>query len=160
MDQARLKQLLRYIPETGQFVWIISRGTAGCGRVAGNIDKKGYRQIMIDGRSYFAHRLAWLYHYGTWPEKHIDHIDCDKDNNKISNIRLATNGQNRANARYLRNPGRLKGTYYQKPLGRWQAQIAHNKQSYYLGLFDTEAEAHAAYMEAAVRLHGEFARAA
>src|SRR5258706_15140940 len=82
----RLLEVLTYDPETGQF---FKRD-----KVAGHLNSKGYRRIFIDGRHYRAHRLAWFYMRRRWPRREVDHINGDRDCNKISNLRLATSSQN------------------------------------------------------------------
>jgi len=106
---------------------------------------------------YYAHRLAWLYVHGKWPPAEIDHKDCDPANNRISNLRLATHAQNAANAHLRRtSTSGLKGAYrHQK---KWLAQITYNGRRIYLGVFDTDKEAHAAYVAASKDLHGSFTR--
>ena len=86
LTQERLKELYSYNPETGEFTHLLSWGKRKRGDVAGYVHPtKRYRYIRIEGKSYFAHRLAWLYVYGKWPEDQIDHIDGVRDNNRIAN---------------------------------------------------------------------------
>ena len=152
----RLRGLLSYDPETGIFRWRISRGgNAPAGRVAGTIRKKcGHRQIRVDDRTYFAHRLAWFYMTGVWPKEQIDHHNVNPDDNRWSNLREANGSQNSGNTKVKR--AGLKGVVFHKHNKKYQAQIC----SKYLGLFDTEQEAHEAYLRAASKRYGEFARAA
>lgn len=82
--------LLHYNQETGVFTRLVDRKRWKAGSIAGNIDGDGYQVISIDGRSYKAHRLAWLYITGRWPEYQIDHRDCIKSNNAWNNLREAT----------------------------------------------------------------------
>ena len=89
----RLRGLLEYDGTTGVFHW------KGTGERAGSIQDKGYRTIEIGGRSYYAHRLAWLYTYGSWPNDELDHIDRNKDNNSISNLRDVSRSENNRNRR-------------------------------------------------------------
>ena len=153
----RLREVLQYDAETGEFTWKVScRNSCKPGRVAGRIHK-GYRQICVGRRLYFAHRLAWLYQTGEWPKHQIDHINGVSSDNRFCNLREATNRQNQRNRRQLQsNTSGFKGVTRTKG-GRWQAQIGANGRSNYLGLFATPEEAYAKYCDAAERLHGAFA---
>ena len=161
-----LRGLLAYDPETGEFTWRVRVSNAvKSGMSAGTIGKKGYVAVGIAGRYYKAHRLAWLYMTGSWPEDQIDHRDLDKANNAWGNLRLATNAQNTANVgRRRRNASGFKGVHRVKEkdgsLGGWRAQIRVNNRLIHLGVFKAAEEASVAYKEAARRHFGEFARAA
>lgn len=90
--------LVSYNPETGDVRWLVSQGRAIAGRLAGHLEKRtGYRRIPIGDKLVMASRIAWLLHYGEWPTAFIDHIDGDKANNRISNLRRATKSQNTMN---------------------------------------------------------------
>ncbi len=153
----QIRELLRYDPETGEFVWIKTCGAAKAGRIAGNLNKSlGYRQIRIKTKLYFAHRLAWIYMTGSWPPSHVDHIDCDGSNNKWPNLRLASHHQNLQNRGKTRaNTSGFKGVW--KVGNSWKASIKSKYKAYHLGTFDSPQKAHAAYCAAAHKLHGEFA---
>ena len=90
LEALRLRELLSYDPDTGLFRWSKNKGSKDAGELAGCVSPKGYILIGIDGCLYLAHRLAWLYVHGEFPEKDIDHRDQDKSNNRICNLRLAT----------------------------------------------------------------------
>lgn len=161
MEHSHLTSILNYSPETGEFHWSTPRPKIKVGQKAGYIKKnKGYIYIEIEGKSYSAHRLAWFYVNGTWPKHIIDHINGNKSDNRIENLREATNGQNRANSKTTNKHG-LKGVRrlpWMKETDKcWQASIKYNKKVIYLGCYHTKEEAHFAYKEAAIRLHGEFA---
>lgn len=157
----RLKTLLAYEPDTGLFRWRVSRGGQTAGDVAGSVDpSNGYIKVYADGRNQYGHRLAWAFVKGEWLEDQVDHRDLDRTNNRFSNLRPATNGQNMSNSARVCSSSGYKGVYWHKGAGRWVAQIVCNKQHHYLGLFDSLEVAHEAWREAAERLHGEFARAA
>ena len=157
----RLKEVISYNPKTGVLCWKIDR-TAGipAGTIAGSIMKgRGHRVIRIDWKIYLAHRLAWFYVHGAWPKDQIDHINCDPDDNRLVNLRESSQAENTRNQRKSkRNTSGFKGVTLHKPTGKWMAQIVAHGKHYYLGLFDTPEEAHAVYCEAAIRLHGAFAR--
>ena len=157
LTHARLLECLSYEPETGDLLWRLGgAGRRKIGAVAGNIEN-GYRRISIDDKSYMAHRLVWFYAHGVWPRE-VDHKDGNRANNRLDNLREATRSQNNANMRRPRdNTSGFKGVAWH-PNGYYTAQIIVNKVKHYLGHFDDPAKGHAAYVEAAKRLNGEFAR--
>lgn len=156
---SRLREMLSYDPQIGEFRWKISpNGRMKAGAIAGKTSK-GYRQIGVDGRLYAAHRLAWLYQTGKWPVDLIDHINCDPGDNRFCNLREASRSENARNSKLnARNTSGFKGVTWEKNAKRWMAQIQVNCKNNNLGLFDTPEEAHSAYIAAAEKLHGEFAR--
>jgi hypothetical protein len=156
MNVKLLKTLLLYDPLTGLFTWRKSNSKKPVvGTTAGTLHPHGYIRININKRMYYAHRLAWLYIYGEWPPREIDHKDRDPANNRIVNLRLATHAQNACNAPKRRtNSSGFKGVYAHQ--GRWTAHIQIGGKSLYLGVFDTAKEAYAAYLGAAKLHHKEF----
>jgi hypothetical protein len=127
------------------------------GDVAGSLNRQGYIRIAIDYKYYLAHRLAWLYVYGEWPSGRLDHRDLDRANNRIANLRPATDMQNCANAkRRVDNSTGFKGVSTRQ--GRYIAQINRDGRRICLGRFDTPEAAHEAYKAAALKHFGEFAR--
>lgn len=153
----RLREVLQYDAETGEFTWKVScRNSCKPGRVAGRIHK-GYRQICVGCRQYLAHRLAWFYSHGEWPNAIVDHINGDRSDNRIDNLRLANKSLNGANAALSkRNRVGIKGVYQRN--NRWAAQIRGNGRNLWLGTYDTPQAAQAAYLTAAKEFFGEFAR--
>lgn len=154
-----VRGLLDYNPETGDFYWLKHRGTVTSGTKAGCVNKAiGYVQIGVNLVRYYGHRLAWLHYYGEWPANEIDHVNGDRADNRISNLREATSGQNKLNkgARSDNLCG-LKGAYLHAP-GKWRARIKANGIITDLGCYNSPEEAHRAYCKAALKLHGEFAR--
>jgi hypothetical protein len=152
-----IAQYISYDPDTGKFSWLVQHGGRPAGAPAGHW-LGAYRYIRFRGRSYPAHRIAWLIMTGQDPlGLQIDHRDLDKANNVWSNLRLATSLQNNVNKPSQRSG--LKGAYPQ-PSGRFVSYIRYNGKLISLGTFDTEAEANAAYAAAAAKLYGEFGRAA
>jgi hypothetical protein len=158
VTRARLRALLRYDRETGEFHWLKRmNGRIRAGDLAGTLTEEGYRRIWIEGRHYRAHRLAWLYITGEWCPLLIDHRDGNPSNNRWNNLRRATSSQSNANRRVPRNNAcGLKGVSQDR--GRWRARIHKNGQKHHLGIFPTPQAAHAAYAKAARQLFGEFAR--
>ena len=155
ITQEQLKELLHYNPNTGIFVWINGRTN---GKVAGYINLTRYIDIRIDGKAYKAHRLAWLYVHGKFPDNLIDHINGVKDDNRIINLRPATHAQNLHNQKInIKNTSGLKGVYWHNINNKWIAKITVDGVSKYLGSFMDKHEAHKCYCAAADKYHGEFA---
>ncbi len=152
----RLRELIRYCPETGIFHWINSPSARVCsGAVAGaKSTKDGYIRIIINRKSYLAHRLAWLHFYGQFPNKIIDHIDGVRSNNAITNLRDVTLSINAQNVKA--SSPKTKSPYLgvSQKGNKFQAQIKINKKLKYLGMFKTATEAHEAYLREK-RLHHE-----
>lgn len=158
----RVRELLDYEPETGEFRWRIARSGVVVGKVAGYKAHNGYMQLKVDYRIYAAHRLAWLHFYGEWPVNEIDHINCVKDDNRIVNLRDVSNqanSQNRREARRMSTPSPfstgLLGTYFNQRRRCFIANISNpiTGKYEYLGRYATAEEAHAVYLEAKRRLH-------
>jgi len=164
LTQARLKEMLRYDPETGVFVWLVWRPNGvKVGDEAGVIHKDtGYLRIKIDNRPYEASRLAWLYMTGALPASRVDHEDTHKLNNRWGNLRLASASQNGAN-RYIQknNTSGYKGVHYapnRTSYKKWAAHIRVDGILKTLGYFAKPEEAHVAYTQAALASFGAFAR--
>lgn len=158
---ADIRDFLSYDPTTGEFRWLKRPPYANsvkAGAVAGNARSEGYRAIMFRGRHYLAHRLAWLFVYGVWPPGDLDHKDRDKANNRIDNLRLATQGQNKANSGpYRTNTSGFKGVSFNKQRGRWEAQIQLGGRNKNIGYFNSPEAAARAYDAAAREHFDEFA---
>lgn len=154
--QDRIRELLDYDPCTGVFTWRISRGNRAARSKAGTLDSNGYVYIAIDKKDYVAHKLAWIYTNGDVGNRELDHINLQKNDNRITNLRVATRAQNCANSRIRStNKSGYKGVKLER--GRWIARIKLPGQNKYLGSFKTPQDAHAAYVRAAQLVHGEFA---
>ncbi len=146
-----LRRILSYSPETGEFCWKIAR-TGKPPKQFGVLASNGYLLTRINYKKYLLHRLAWAHTYGYWPET-VDHINRDKTDNRIANLREATRSQNLAN-RTVRAKSGYKGVVRIK--GRYRAGITIGGKSHYLGLYLTPEEAHARYAEEARKVFGEF----
>lgn len=142
LTQERLKYFLEYSEDTGLFTWRFNRRGLNKGDVAGNKSDAGYICIRIDKRLYRAHRLAWLYVYGEWPEDCIDHINHKRDDNRISNLRQSTKSENSKNLSMRSdNSTGITGVHWYKAYSKWSAEIWYNGKKYFLGYFDTIQEA-------------------
>lgn len=156
ITQERLKEVLTYDPTTGIFRWSEKpRSGVTAGAIAGIHGPTGYR-IRVDRTSYKAHRLVYLYIHGFLPEGEIDHRNGNPNDNRLSNLRLATHAENMGNAkRRADNTSGRKGVARSSAkTERWRAHF----RGKYLGSFKTKDEAHAAYQQAAGGHFGEFAR--
>jgi hypothetical protein len=160
VTQEILQQLFNYDSESGNFYWKIKRrGVKSLTNPTGSKHSEGYVVIGVNGKIYFAHRLAWIYMYGEIPEKHdIDHIDGDRSNNRIKNLRIATRWQNLSNSNHSNGKSKYRGVWFSKVSMKWQSMIRVNKERYYLGLFLTQEEARDAYLKKSKELRGEFSK--
>ena len=155
LTQSRLRELLHYCPERGVFTWIVAAGRrVRVGDVAGYAKPDGYRQIMVNGKQYYAHRLARLYMTGAWPKDQIDHINGVTGDNRWANLREATHAQNQQNmAISSANKSGYMGVSWHGKAGNWQAQIKISGRNKHLGYFTSPEDAHAAYLVAKANLH-------
>ena len=159
VTKERLHHLFTYLPDTGDFVrnvdvsWNAKRGD-----VAGSINRHGYVNICVDRRMYRANRLAWIYVYGRLPDGFLDHINGDKADNRIANLRPATASQNGANRGSQRNnKSGLKGVCWLTRDRVWRASLTANGKTSCLGHFRCPAAASLCYQVAADKAYGEFA---
>lgn len=154
-----IKELFSYDPETGEFIRLndLKNGIKK-GQIAGSSDKKGYIKIRVNGFTYSAHRLAWLYMTGVDPHlKEIDHVNGIKSDNRFSNLRLATDFQNARNAKIRRdNTSGFKGVSWHKGCKKFTARIMIKKKHINLGVYDNAEDAYAAYCKASKMLHRKF----
>ena len=156
----RLKEVLQYDPEKGLFFWKLApKNHQRLQEYAAGGIATGYVMIKIDGHKYKAHRLAWLYMNGVWPSGDIDHINGCPLDNRMANLRIATNPQNQANRLRDRGKDTPKGVR-KLPSGRFQARITVTNRQILLGTFESSDEAQEAYFQASNQHYGEFARKA
>ena len=160
MNPEWLRSILIYNPTTGDLVWKLRNAdsfpgkpsyrsaVAGrwnkhrAGMVAGHIGKTGYRVLCIEKRTCQAHRIAWAVHFGVWPTHQIDHINHDRSDNRLSNLREVTASENSRNRSLPRNnKSGLIGVHFHKPSGLWHARIFHGGQRHHLGAFDSPESA-------------------
>lgn len=164
VDIESLREILAYDATTGKITWKFDRFgyrnsiRASAGDEAGTIMSNGYKLLSINGIRLLGHRVAWALYYGTWPEHDVDHINIDKLDNRIINLRLASRSENMSNRSHTkRNILKAKGIELTRA-GRYAAKIWKDYKRYHIGTFDTVEEAKAAYAQRAKELHKEFAR--
>jgi hypothetical protein len=157
LTQDRLFEVLFYNPRSGLFYWNLRTRTDLNGMVAGKINPNGYRQIKIDQRYYYAHRLAFLYVLGRWPSEQVDHINRLKDDNRWKNLREATPAQNSQNA--FKNQVSKSGHRWVYPTasGAFMVMVKDSGKQVYIGTFTTKKDAAAAAICAIRERHGYFA---
>lgn len=154
-DNIRL--YLSYNADTGVFTW--TKSPSNCvtaGNVAGVRRKDGYVKINFKNKAYLAHRLAWWYVHGEFPTDILDHIDRDKSNNKITNLRVSSkikNAQN-INVNNTRAVSGLAGAF--KARTAWSSKLKIGDTLIRLGTFKTPEDAHKAYMKAKQELHKDY----
>ena len=175
-----IRQLMSYDPETGKLFWkergaewftANRRHTADIQAGSWNkkyagkeaftpINSRGYHTGTVLGKMLMAHRIAWAIVHGRWPEHFLDHINRVRTDNRLANLREATNAENLRNSDVPMGESGVRGVRFDRRYGRWQARITvHGKQKH-LGYYNTPEAAAAAYAEGARRYHGEFARTA
>ena len=152
ITQEQAKKYLSYNKETGIFKWKVAKGRrVRPGHIAGSLNK-GYIRIRIDGISYHAHQLAWLFVYGVWPTE-VDHEDHNKENNAIGNLRNVSRSQNAQNQLISsRNTSGVVGVSWFKPTKKWRAYICSKGKLMSLGYYEEFEDAKAARKKAEKRL--------
>ncbi len=148
---ARLHELFTYDYATGSLFWKVARSSARPGKEAGYINSTGYRRVCIDSKETGAHRVVWALVTGDWPIGHIDHINGDKLDNRIENLRdvcASMNTQNLRRAKRNNQSSGLLGVYRASSSDKWRSQIRINGQIKHLGTFGSAREAHDAYVAA------------
>lgn len=150
----RLRQELHYEPSTGQFTRVVACPGMRAGSPAGNMRENGYVRICVDQRDYRAHRLAWLYMTGEWPEQDVDHINGNRSDNRWLNLRSATRAVNCQNRRKAHSNNKSTGILgVSKDRGRFAANIFIDGKKLYLGRYRTADEAEAVYLQAKRKHH-------
>lgn len=160
LSAARLREVIHYDPDTGVFtrkVRLAQRHHAGdrADTVITSEKMRGYRRVSLFSQRYLAHRVAWLYVHGVWPEKHLDHINGDKGDNRIVNLREADDQLNIENIRVPKasNSCGFLGVVLHKQSGIWRARLQVNKVGIHIGMYATPEEAHEAYVIAKRKYH-------
>ncbi len=156
MTAAEVRERYAYDALTGVFVYRQQRGPKKAGESAGTVKPDGRRVINVNGVLCFAHRLAWLYQTGQWPKGEIDHRDGNPSNNRFDNLRDVTaqvNKQNQRRAPVGKKYSPLLGAQWCKQAGKWKTSIRVDGRQRFLGFFETDADASAAYVVAKRALH-------
>ena len=145
LNLSRASEHVRYCPEGGLLTWLDS------GLVAGRADNtEGYIRLSIAGVSMYAHRVAWTLSHGEIPDgMQIDHIDGNRTDNRLCNLRVVTHAENTRNTRQPHgghSVSGLLGVSWHKTAKKWQAKIRLNRATIHIGYFSDKHEAHEAYL--------------
>lgn len=150
----RVRELLNYDPLTGAFTWRAKRSEwAGPGDAVGHRMRIGYIQIGIDRGSYLAHRLVWLFVHGAWPRHEVDHINGNRADNRLANLRDVPKTSNQQNRRHPNRDSESGLLGVHRNRNRWVAELDAHGVRHVFGRFKTKEEAHRAYWEGKRRLH-------
>lgn len=145
----RAQEVLAFDAIQGTLIWKANVGQrARVGGVVAATDKKGYLYFGLDGKGYFAHRVAWLLHFGCWPRGQLDHINGVKSDNRIANLRDSTQTENMQNGREPRKHNKSGLLGVSENHGKFQAEILVSGRRMYLGTFASPFAAHDAYLKA------------
>lgn len=161
LSLSELKKNVKYDEATGTFTWlnVDSIHPRMRGRAAGTKRKDGYSQINIFGVCYLSHRLAWFYSNGNWPSEFIDHVDGNRGNNCLANLRLASPCENQYNRRNNKsNSSGSKGVTFCSRSGKWIAKVRLAKKIHFLGRFEDIELASLVANQFREKYHGEFCR--
>lgn len=139
--EINIKEYLSYDQQTGIFTWIKQRKGHNINTIAGSLNSDGYVSIKFNQKRYKAHRLAWFFYYNEWPKYFLDHINGARNDNRIKNLRIATNRQNQLNQHKHRN-GKLPYAYLTK-YNKWQSSVGGK----HLGVFQTDIAAYKTAIE-------------
>ena len=152
MTQEKLKQLLHYNPDNGSITWKTTRnGRVKIGQEAGTLHPSGYIYIRINNNGHAAHRVAWLYIHGNIPE-YIDHINHNRSDNKLANLRIATKQDNARNRTIsTTNIHGCFGIYFESDRGKWTARITAEGKHKRIGRYKTKEEAIQARRDAEIK---------
>lgn len=152
LTQERLKELFDYDPITGIFTRKKRPNKSNVGTKS-----LGYIRIYVDGKLYLSHRLAWLYVYGCWPSRNLDHINRTRCDNRISNLRLATPSENSQNKSIPKNnKSGIPGVRWDRKSEKWESYLRVNGKKLHLGYYDDKGKAELARIYA-VKKHHPFA---
>jgi hypothetical protein len=146
MTAEELRALLLYDEQTGLFTNRVKRKKAHVGQPAGSTKRSGYVRLVIGGRDYAAHRLAWLYVHGQWPTSMLDHINGVRSDNRIENLREVSPVVNAENRHRPGGSNPYVGVTFHKQTGKWQSMAKVNGKTLYLGLHTTPEAARASYL--------------
>jgi len=152
-EQQAMQELLRYDEKTGEFWWTNNAAKKVAGKIANAKDKHGYICLKVNGKMYKAHRLAWYFVYGSFPEKNIDHINGNKSDNRICNLRMASLTLNMQNIRKAKSNSSTGLLGISKNGSGWRAEIRIDGKKRNLGTYKNKETAHSIYVEAKRKFH-------
>ena len=150
-----LREQLDYVQDTGLFFWKKAKSKIRVGNQAGSLHWRGYVAVYVSGHSYLAHRLAWFYVHGEWPTHGIDHINGNRADNRLVNLRDVTQKENMQNRR-LPKKNRVEGmlgTHWNPRIKKWHATLCVDGKNKHLGLFATTEQAHEVYLQEKRKQH-------
>ena len=169
LDQSYLKDCFEYNESTGVFIWKKRplshfKNTKGMnifnaiysGTIAGTIDNHGYARVQLNGKKIRLHQIAWIFVYGLEPLSELDHINNDRLENRITNIRLASSSENQQNqikAKSNNTYSKKLGVHWHSRDKKFSSKITINGETHYLGYFKTEEDASSAYLKAKHQFH-------
>jgi hypothetical protein len=163
MNIDKLREYILYEPLTGVMYWkkVLSNRTKPGNLCGANVDSKGYGRVCFEAKQYRAHRIAWALYYGEQAPEQIDHVNGNRLDNRIANLRAATNAENCRNAKKGKNNrSGFVGVTFHKAARKWAAGIMYNRKHIYLGLYEDIQDAVNARKQAEVVYFGEFAKSA
>jgi hypothetical protein len=156
ITQAQVQELFNYDPDTGVLTHKTSFSHRKIGRAVGSYTGNGYLQVNIKCKSHLVHRICFLHYHGQLPAM-VDHIDTDKSNNRILNLRECTSQENSFNSKIrIDNTSGIKGVSWYKRIKSWQASIVISRKKIWLGNFKDIEDARKAVEAARVKYHKEF----
>jgi len=157
LSKEELNEIFEY--KEGKLYWNqIRANRLHLGDEAGAVNSRGYLGIQLSSKNYKVHQIVWIMHFGNIPENLIiDHIDGNKINNNLNNLRLVTNSQNKMNSlKFKKLTSKYKGVSWNQKANKWQACVRFERKNYHIGYFGIEEEAHKAYCFVAKEIFGEF----
>lgn len=158
LSREEILELVYYDKDSGEILWKANSGAATLGRKCGWTRPDGYRQVYIKKHPLLLHRVIWLLENGEWPSKLIDHINGDKSDNRITNLRLANNEQNGRNSKiHLKNKSGERNVFWREGHKKWEVSVRVNKKTIYLGWFKDYEFACLVAQEARDKFHKEYA---
>lgn len=153
----RLREVLNFDPQTGVFTRRTKTTRSPVGEVVGSMHHKGYLRMSVDGRIYWAHRLAWLHEKGEWPNGALDHINRIRTDNRIANLREASSAENNCNVTIPKtNTSGVKGVSWNEECRKWRVKVVMNRKPYYGGMFSCIEDANQVVTALRAKLHGAF----
>lgn len=149
LTHKQVSELLEYNQETGVLKWTNLVNKRYAGKVAGNVSKNGYIELSCKNYRLYGHRVAWLLVHKEWPNGHVDHINGNRADNRIENLRVVNNMENHHNMkRHKKNSSGVTGVYWSKRAKKWQAYICVDGKQKYLGVFKYLCDAEQARKDA------------